>query len=149
MIKINSQKKLEKTKKTIYKPLKQNIVSPDYQRCETVLSKEFQVDQVKYVKDLPEVKDPGIKKREDDKKDREKLFDPAKTKVNGVNGTPNIVEEPSNHCALKMRKYKIIKPDNPGVILVNLKMEKFNMIIVMVKIIMKDVVNQEIYVNVI
>ena len=25
-------KELEKTKKTIYKPLKQNIVSPDYQR---------------------------------------------------------------------------------------------------------------------
>ena len=63
-------KELEKTKKTIYKPLKQNIVSPDYQRYETVLSKKFQVDQVKYVKDLPEVKDPGIKKREDDKKDR-------------------------------------------------------------------------------
>lgn len=108
-------KELEKTKKTIYKPLKQNIVSPDYQRYETVLSKEFQVDQVKYVKDLPEVKDPGIKKREDDKKDREKLFDPAKScKGEWSEWDTEYCGEPSNHCALKMRKYKIIKPEQPG-----------------------------------
>lgn len=106
---------LEKTQKKIYKPLKQNIVSPDYRRYETILSKEFQVDQIKYVKDVPEVKDPGIKKREDEKKDRDKLFDPTKS-CKGEWGEWNTeyCGEPSNHCALKTRKYKIIKPEQKG-----------------------------------
>ena len=86
-------KELEKTKKTIYKPLKQNIVSPDYQRYETVLSKEFQVDQVKYVKDLPEVKDPVLKNVKMIKKiEKNYLIQQRVVKVNGVNGIPNIAE---------------------------------------------------------
>ena len=141
---------LEKTQKKIYKPLKQNIVSPDYRRYETILSKEFQVDQIKYVKDVPEVKDPGIKKREDEKKDRDKLFDPTKScKGEWSEWNTEYCGEPSNHCALKTRKYKIIKPEQKEAILVNLKMVKFNMNIVMVEIIMKDVVNLRICVNVI
>ena len=55
-------KTLKKEVKRIYKPLKMDLQSNDYPRYETILSKEYQVDQVKYTKDLPEVKDPGIEK---------------------------------------------------------------------------------------
>ena len=43
--------KPKKIEKRIYKPLKMNIQDTDYSRYETVLSKEYQVDQIKYTKE--------------------------------------------------------------------------------------------------
>ena len=108
-------KTLKKEVKRIYKPLKMDLQSNDYPRYETILSKEYQVDQVKYTKDLPEVKDPGIEKPIDGKKDREKLFDATKScKGEWSEWNTERCGEPSNHCALKSRKYKIISAEKPG-----------------------------------
>lgn len=108
-------KELDKDKKRIYKPLKMKMKDTDYSRYETILSKEFQVDQIKYIRDLPEVKDPGIKEMEDQKEDRKKLFDPEKS-CKGEWGEWNTDRcgDPSNRCALKFRKYKILKAEKPG-----------------------------------
>tara|TARA_A100001037_G_scaffold14870_1_gene13385 strand:- start:25801 stop:28434 length:2634 start_codon:yes stop_codon:yes gene_type:complete len=101
--------------KHIYKPLKMNIQDTDYPRYETILSKEYQVDQIKYTKELPEIRDPGIEKPIDEKEDRAKLFDPAKScKGEWSEWNTERCGDPSNHCALKSRKYKIFKAEKPG-----------------------------------
>ena len=101
--------------KRIYKPLKMNIQDTDYPRYETILSKEYQVDQIKYTKELPEIRDPGIEKPIDEKEDRAKLFDPAKScKGEWSEWNTERCGDPSNHCALKSRKYKIFKAEKPG-----------------------------------
>lgn len=106
---------LKKEEKRIYKPIKMNVQNSDYPRYETVLSKEFQVDQIKYTKELPEVKDPGIEKQIDEKEDRKKLFDPEKScKSEWSEWNTERCGDPNNHCALKSRKYKIISAEKPG-----------------------------------
>lgn len=101
--------------KRIYKPLKMNIQDTDYPRYETILSKEYQVDQIKYTKELPEIRDPGIEKPIDEKEDRAKLFDPAKScKGEWSEWNTERCGDPSNHCSLKSRKYKIFKAEKPG-----------------------------------
>ena len=107
--------KPKKIEKRIYKPLKMNIQDTDYSRYETVLSKEYQVDQIKYTKELPEIRDPGIEKPIDEKEDRAKLFDPAKScKGEWSEWNTERCGDPSNHCSLKSRKYKIFKAEKPG-----------------------------------
>jgi len=107
--------KPKKIEKRIYKPLKMNIQDTDYSRYETVLSKEYQVDQIKYTKELPEIRDPGIEKPIDEKEDRAKLFDPTKScKGEWSEWNTERCGDPSNHCSLKSRKYKIFKAEKPG-----------------------------------